>query len=159
MGMVKSERLISKEQTGKEMKRITTKYCDDLRTIFIRYKGKLISISDLPFIAYYDLIKNLQYRQDIAPVEVVARPKILLKGVQDGAGLDCKKKAILIASWICLNVGKNNFRFVASSKRKDKQITHVFPEILVNEVWLPVDATYPQNKPFRKERLTNKEIL
>jgi hypothetical protein len=159
MSMIKSEPLISKEQTGKEMKRITTKYCDDLRTIFMRYKGNLVSISDLPFIAYYDLIKNMRYKQDKAPVEVVARPKILLQGVQDGAGLDCKKKAILIASWICLNVGKKNYRFIASSKRKDKQITHVFPEILVNQKWLPVDATYPQNKPFKMELLTNKEIL
>jgi len=157
--MIKSEILESKEQTGKEMKRITKKYCDDLQHIFLRYKGKLISISDLPFIAYFNLIKNMQYRQDKPPVEIVARPKILLKGIQSGAGLDCKKKAILIASWICLNVGKNNFRFVASSKRKDRQITHVFPEILVNEKWLPVDATYPQNKPFKNERLTAKEIL
>ena len=157
--MIKSEILESKEQTGKEMKRITTKYCDDLQHIFIRYNGKLISVSDLPFFAYFDLIKNMQYKQDTAPIEVVARPIILLKGVQAGAGLDCKKKAILIASWICLNVGKNNFRFVASSKRKDKEITHVFPEILVNEKWLPVDATYSHNKPFKKERLTKKEIL
>lgn len=159
MGMIKSEKLFSKEQTGKEMKRITKKYCDDLKHIFLRYKGKLISVSELPFIAYFDLIKNLQYKQDTAPVEVVARPKILLKGAQEGAGLDCKKKAILIASWICLNVGRENFRFVASSKRKDKQITHVFPEILVNNKWLPVDATYPKNTAFKSERLTKKEIL
>jgi hypothetical protein len=157
--MIKSETLKSKEQTGKEMKRITKRYCNDLQHIFLRYKGKLISISDLPFIAYFNIIKNMQYKQDKAPIEIVARPKILLKGVQSGAGLDCKKKSILIASWICLNVGKNNFRFVASSKRNDRKITHVFPEILVNQKWLPVDATYSYNKPFKKEHLTNREIL
>lgn len=157
--MIRTENLYDKTQTGKEMKRITKKYCNDLEHIFLRYKGKLIQVSKLPFYAFFDLIKNLDYEQDIAPVEVIARPKILLKGAQMGAGLDCKKKAILIASWICLNVGKNNFRFVASSKRRDKIITHVFPEIFVNEKWLPVDATYSKNHPFKKERLTKREIL
>jgi hypothetical protein len=88
-------------------------------------------------------------------VEVIARPKHLLN--QAMAGLDCKKKSILVGSYL---KGKNlNFRLIGSSNKKNKNIHHVFPQVKSGSVWKNLDATYPNNRIFETKRVTAYEVL
>lgn len=161
-----AERLRRKAQTGKKMYSLVDRAASDIENIFVETGNGVVSIADLPFKKYFRFVSHIPYQKDTKPIEVVGRPMRLIKLVQNGQGLDCKKKAIMIAAWIARNMGDNekspngrNFRFVASSNRKDKKITHVFPEMFIGGLFYPVDATYKTGKPFVKKGLTKREIL
>lgn len=115
----------------------------------------LSGLDKMPLLDFYDFVKNIPYRQDKKPREIIARPKHLLKYRR--SGLDCKKKAILIASW----AKRNNvpFRFVATSRRPTKKIHHVYPELKIADRYIPVDATYNTNRINEKKQLTAYQIL
>lgn len=152
---ISSQKLTNKDQTGKEMNRLIDSYCNDLQKIFIKKEGKLIPLTSLNMIEFFNLVRKIPYRQDIKPIEVISRPNGILKNAS--LGMDCKKKAILIASYF-----KNRqlpYRLIASSKRKNRRIHHVFPQVQLAGKWLNMDATYSHYRPFQEKALTRAEIL
>lgn len=160
MGMkLSAEPLKDKAQTGQKMYSLVRNYADDLDLVLVKLNGKLVALSNVPFESLFDIVKNIPFQRDGKPVELLARPYHAFKMALQGRGLDCKKKAVIIASWIHKNYGPGFYRFVATSNRADKKITHTFPEIAVNRKWYPVDATYRENKPFQKSGLTKKVVL
>lgn len=154
-----AERLTDKAQTGAKMYSLVKRFADDLDLVYVKMNGKLVALSNIPFEALFDIVKNIPFQRDGRPVELLARPYHAFRMALKGRGLDCKKKAVIIASWIEKNYGQGFYRFVATSNRPDKKITHTFPEIAVNRKWYPVDATYRENKPFEKRGLTAKVVL
>jgi len=139
-------RLYDKKQTGAEMKRLVKKYHTDLPR-----KLRELSITE-----FFEKIKNLKYRRDKKPVEIVARPKILLSGYF--SGLDCKKKAELMAAFFTLK--KIPWRFIAVSQRPDKSIHHVFTQYwATGRGWLNADATYKKYRLNQPKKVTAWEIL
>jgi hypothetical protein len=152
--IVKSWLLLDKEQTGREMHRMVKRTAKDLEEITFFDNDMILSGSDLSLIKWFNYVKTIPYRKDISPIEVIARPKL---ATEIKAGLDCKKKAILIAAWCFQN--KVPFRFVASSKRADKVCTHVFVQALIKSEWINLDATYEWYKIGQKKKVTHAEIL
>jgi len=149
------EELMSKDQTGAAMHRLIRMYSGDVKNVMVTNGETTIPFSDLSIKEAFDLVKNIPYRQDNAPIEVISRPSILMKNSK--SGLDCKKKSILISSYLH---NKNiPYRLIASSKRPNGSIHHVFPQMLYNGKWLNMDATYRNYKPFDKKTVTKAEVL
>lgn len=149
--MIAFHKLNSKDQTGAEMYRLIDLYSGDINRI--NFKGK--PISQLNMFDYFNFVKNIPYRKDISGIEVVSRPKKIIEN--KNSGMDCKKKSILISSYL-----KNRgipFRLIASSKRPDKRIHHVFPQMKINDQWVNMDATYSNYKPLQEKTLTKAEVL
>lgn len=152
---ISSEELTSKDQTGKEMHRMINAYSNDIKQVMVSNGEKTLPMSDLSINEAFDLIKNLPYKVDTAPIEVVSRPSILIENSSNG--LDCKKKSILMCSYL-----KENgipYRLIASSQRPDGSIHHVFPQMYYDGKWCNMDATYSDNKIFDKKLVTNSEVL
>jgi hypothetical protein len=105
---------------------------------------------------FYDYVKKIPYQRDIPQREIVSRPLYLLTIFPS---LDCKKKSILLLSFIALKFGKSSGRLVLSSNRPDKQIGHIFTQFYNGRDWINADATYPQNILGQKKRVTNYEIV
>jgi hypothetical protein len=147
--------LYDKKQTARDMYRLVNRYYKDLDVFFIRSGKKLVPISQLSFIKFYDMVKKLPYRKDIKPKEITARPLYLLRF--PGTGLDCKKKSILIGSYM----RKKNipYRFIASSRKKNGRIHHVFPQVLLCGIWMNADATYSRFNLFEPKQVTRAEVL
>lgn len=145
--------LFDKKQTGKEMYRIIETFSNDLDYIMIISSGSQSRFSDLDLITAFNTIRNIPYRQDQAPVEVVARPMY----INNDTGADCKKKAVLMGSYL----KENNipYRLVAVSSRPDRRIHHVFTQGLINGEWKNLDPTYPSYKPFEHKEFTKLEVL
>jgi len=156
------ERLFDKNQTGRKMYGLIDKYSADISRTYIKKNGRLVPLSSLPLLDYYNVVKNLPYLRDEKPIEVVARPRLLLDG--NFRGLDCKKKAVLIGSWLHKNgrrsiPGFMGWRLISVSTRPDKKIHHVFPQVKINNKWLNLDATYSDYKPFQRKVVTRAEVL
>ena len=158
----KQMRLDSKDQTGRAMYGLVRQYAGDLSRAYVRRGGKLVPLSSLPLLDFYNVVKTLPYRRDKKPVEVIGRPKVLLHG-DVFTGLDCKKKAVLLGSWLRLNgrriPGFQGWRFISVSTRPDKKIHHVFNQIKLNGRWLNLDGTYADYEPFQKKYVTKVEVL
>lgn len=96
-----------------------------------------------PLPVFFDHVKNMAYQRDPKKgKEVLARPGFLLAGLFPA--IDCKKKAILIASWLRAN--HIPYRFIAVSERPDKRIHHVMVQAEDGGKWVNLDATYPNYK-------------
>lgn len=145
--------LYDKNQTGSEMYRLIHQYADDLKGIVVVINGTGIPFSDLSLIQAFDVIRSIPYRQDKEPVEVVTRPKY----INNETGADCKKKSILMASYLKLNGFP--FRLVAVSNMPDKRVHHVFTQGYIDNRWENLDPTYPECKPFEDKKVTNFEVL
>lgn len=144
--------LLSKDDTGREMYRLTENFHNDIKN-FSDCTGT--PLNNLPLEQYFNLVKQIPYRKDITGIEVVTRPIHLF--LSPFHGWDCKKKAIAIASYL-----KNRnipYRFRAVSSRPDGKIHHVFPQAYLMGKWRDLDATYPHNKIFHTRKITNSEIL
>lgn len=148
------EPLFDKEQTVKNIRYLVNNFHDDLDSILI--EPELIPIHKAPLNRFFSFVKNIPYRKDTKPVEVISRPYYIIK--HKDLGMDCKKKAILIASYAeCNDI---DYRFIASSSRPDKKIHHIFVQFKIGNVWKNVDATYSHYKLFAvKNNLTYSEIL
>lgn len=123
-----------KELTGYEMGEMVKSFSSDLG----RY-------AQWPFNDFFDFVRLIPYISDddrfpSRVLELVPRPLYLLDRFLFPA-IDCKKKAVLIASW----ARENGFpwRFIAASARPDGAIHHVFPQIDFGYGWVTVDATFP----------------
>lgn len=152
---IQRRRLLSKDQTGREMHRLISLYFSDLNNIKCWYGNKLTPFSSLPIEQAYNFVRKIPYRRDTKPIEVIARPREIMRF--RNLGVDCKKKAILLASY--LRSRGLPYRLVASSRLPSGRIHHVFPQILFWGTWLNFDATYPHYKPFRRKAVTNMEVL
>jgi hypothetical protein len=153
--MVTSKMLISKDQTGKEMHRLINRYCGDLDHVKVFRRGISVPFSSLPLNEAYDFVRKIPYRKDNKPVEVVARPAEIIR--QRDKGMDCKKKAIVLTSYLrCRGLP---YRLVATSRLPTKRIHHVFPQMGFAGRWLNFDATYPHYAPFEQKRITKMEVL
>jgi len=104
---------------------------------------------------FYNVVRKIQYRRDTKPVEVVSRPSHILKFSR--LGMDCKKKAILLGSF--LRTRGIPYRLIGSSKNPNGKIHHVFPQAFLNGEWRNVDATYPHYRMYEKKAVTNAEVL
>jgi hypothetical protein len=152
--------LENKEQTAEEIKKLVDTFHTDLNALFLeKMDGRRMKLSDLPLPKFFNFVRTIPYRRDpVKPVarEIVARPYYLVK--HNRIGLDCKKKAILIGSWLRANAVP--FRFIGSSQRNDKKVHHIFPQAWIEGTWKNVDATYPDYMLFQpKNDLTFAEVL
>jgi len=148
--VIKSWPLKSKYRTVDEVKTATNEYFKDLLG-FPTLKN--LTVQD-----YYDYVKNIPYVRDAKNVEVVSRPKYLLDKKVFRA-LDCKKKAILMGSFMLMKYGPDSYRFVISSNRPDKQIGHIFTQINIDGSWINADATYSNNEIGKTKKITAFEIM
>lgn len=147
--------LKSKNQTGREMYKMVNSTAADLKGIFFGSNGLSISADRLPLVEYFNYVKNIPYRRDPKPREILARPAHIAKFSELGA--DCKKKALMIAAWLKLN--KIPFRFIAASRRPDKRIHHVFPQGRIADQWVNLDATYKRYRIGMPRSDTKQEVL
>jgi len=148
--MIQAAILKTPEQTAAEMERLTRKFSGDIR--YFRMNGT--PLNELPLDHYYRVIAEIPYKRDLSGIEVVTRPYLVLSGKQSA---DCKKKAILISSYL-----QNNgipYRFKAVSSRKNGELHHVIVEAKINGKWIEIDATYPKNQLFQKVKWTNAKLL
>lgn len=152
---VTTRRLLSKNQTGKDMYRLIETYSSDLDNVKIWRLGRLIPFSSIPLYDAFDYVRRIPYKRDEKPIEVLMRPSEILRN--KNFGMDCKKKAILISSYL-RNRGIP-YRLVASSRLSNRRIHHVFPQMLFRCEWLNFDATYPHYRPFESKRVTKSEVL
>lgn len=148
------EPLFDKYQTADKIKNLVNDYYTDLQDILV-YED-LLPIHNLELDDYYLFVKNIPYRRDTKPIEVISRPYYIVK--HRNLGMDCKKKSILIASWAKYN--SVPYQFIGSSSRKDKKVHHIFPQLKINDNWKNVDATYDHYELFEpKNNLTHSEVL
>jgi hypothetical protein len=140
--------LRDKYRTVQEIKKAVNSYYRDL--------NEFPNIARMNFLEFYKMVKNIPYVRDIQNSEIVSRPKYLLTIFK---ALDCKKKAILIASYMRLKHGPGSYRFCLSSNRPDKVIGHIFTQVLVNGRWKNADATYSRNRFGQQKMLTALEIV
>lgn len=155
--MLNVKPLFDKKQTGEEMHRLIDQYYTDLDKISLSMSGESVPLSKLSLQEYFDMVRRIPYRRDIKQIEVVARPRKILKQSKDGC--DCKKKAILMASW-CKRNGLP-FRLIASSRLPSGRIHHVFPQCKMSprSEWINIDATYPKYRIGEKKKITKAEVL
>lgn len=149
------ELLINKEQTGRKMHALIGRFARDLENVYVRINGKTRQFSRLDPLEVHTIVKNIPYKKDTAPVEVVARPSRLLNG-EFSAGLDCKKKAIIICAWA---KPKYPYRLVASSRRADLKFHHVFPMVFLGGQWVNFDATYSNMQLGAVKQVTKAQII
>jgi hypothetical protein len=152
---LKRQHLESKNQTGDEMNRLIKTYSKDVNNIMVKRNNEVCPLSKLSLDEAFDYVKNIPYRQDTAPVEVVSRPAFIAKN--SSVGMDCKKKAILLSAY--LHNRGIPYRLIASSKKLSGRIHHVFPQVQLAGNWYNFDATYSNYKPFQLKTLTKAEIL
>lgn len=147
--------LHSKTQTGNEMHRLINRYSGDLRDIKVWRGGKLVPFTSLDLMGAFDLIRKIPYQRDIPPKEIVSRPRYIFQNRNNGA--DCKKKSILYASY--LRERGIPYRLIASSRKKNRRVHHVFPQGNFLGQWRNCDATYSHYRLFEPKCVTRMEVL
>lgn len=150
---IEQEALTDYTQTGKKMYSVVEKYHTDLRDCVLYIGSIPVSLSELSIEQFFDIVKNIPYEQDEEPIEVIARPNIIIdQGVKD-----CKKASILIASHLSCN--RVPYRFIACSEKPDREVHHVFTQGYIMHNWKNLDATYKKYYPFEPKTLTYAEVL
>ena len=148
-------KLLNKHQTANNIKKLVNKHYNDIDSIKIRHNGKLVVLSKLPLKVFFDFVKNIRYRRDKTPIEIISRPGYIIK--HRSMGMDCKKKGILIASYLRKN--RIPYRFICSSSRPNKRIHHIFPQAYLSGSWKNIDATYNIYKIGNPKTVTKAEYL
>lgn len=146
------ETLRSRTQTGKAIYK-AARYWKDLGTLL-----------DTTLEDFYSFVRKIRYVEDTKD-EVVSRPKYILTSDYGFKGIDCKKKAVLLMSWLLAHGYKpgKTVRLVAVSERPDKKIHHVFIQCKIDGPrgkWKNIDATYKDYRLFQaKPEVTDGEEL
>jgi len=153
--VLNKQNLYTKNQTGKELKRLSKRYRFDLFLIRVKNNGRLTPLAQLSLKSFFDIIKRIPYRKDRRPIEQVKRP--LLTILDNKA--DCKKKSIIIAAYC--EIKKIKYRFMTTSSLPSGNIHHVYVQVFnpKKNKWLNVDSTYNYNKLFELKPVTNWEVL
>lgn len=152
------EPLRNRHQTARRIKHLIEQYYTDIHNVFFKDGYRTRPVTELTLKEYFNLIKNIPYRRDPKPFEIVARPYYLFK--HRNLGLDCKKKAVLIGAYIRIKNFK--YRAIGSSAREDKKVHHIYLQIFdqKTKTWRNVDATYPDYVLFEdKPTETFREVL
>jgi hypothetical protein len=152
------EPLKDRIQTARRIKHLCEEFYLDLNLCFIVKGNKQTPLSKLTLPEFFDFVKNIPYRRDPKPIEIVARPYYIIK--HRALGMDCKKKNSLICSF--LRMKNYKYRAIGSSSRPDFAIHHIYMELYDQKrgQWRPVDATYPGNKLFERPKSeTAREVL
>lgn len=149
------QNLFDKSQTAREIKSLVNKYSSDLEDVFLSTRSGNLRMNELSLTDFFNFVRKIKYRRDPKPIEIVSRPSYLLK--YRSLGWDCKKKAILIASW-CKENGIP-YRFIGSSNRPDKAIHHIFVQGNIDGEWINLDATYSNYRIGESKQVTKAEIL
>lgn len=153
--VLKQAELYDKAQTAQEMYRLIEQFFTDVQRILVKRGGKVCPFASLSLPEAFDMVRNIPYRMDRPPVEVVSRPALIMKN--SNLGMDCKKKAILLGSY--LKYRGLPYRLIASSRRPNGRIHHVFPQVDIAGQWMNFDATYSHYRPFERKAVTNAEVL
>ena len=140
--------LKSKYRTVREIKNSVSRFARDLE--------EFPELMKMSILQYYNYVKTIPYIRDARSAELVSRPKYLLSIFP---ALDCKKKSILMASFMRLKYGPDSYRYVLSSNRPDGKISHIFTQFYIDGKWINADATYPHNAFGAKKKVTNFEIV
>jgi hypothetical protein len=149
------EPLTDKQQTADRIRELITRFAADLDNIYIERKGKKYPLSSLSLKEYFSFVAAIPYRKDTAPIEVVARPRHIINHRK--LGMDCKKKTVLMGSYCELH--GLPYRLVCSSRRADKKVHHIFPQVRLHGEYQNIDATYPDNKIFDSKVCTHAELI
>lgn len=147
--------LFDKKQTGRKMKYLIEKYHKDLEKMYTNKNGSYMPLSQLTLREFFKMVRDIPYRKDSKPVEVISRPFHIMR--HKILGMDCKKKCIVMCSY--LRCHRLPYRLMSSSRKKSGEIHHVFPQVKLKNQWLNLDATYPHNKIFDKKLVTNSEVI
>lgn len=145
------EPLFDRINTAKKIKDIIFHYADDLKNIYVDN----VPLSDFTLEKFFDYVKNIKYRRDTKPIEVISRPYYIIK--HKNLGMDCKKKTILLSCFFSLN--NIPYRLIGSSRRIDKKVHHIFPQIKIYGQWKNADATYSDYDLFEPKEVTYSEVL
>lgn len=135
----------------------------DLDQIGVVIDGATHTATQLPLALWFRVVKDLPYQIDRKPREVIARPIYSVMFAEEKnpltnkRGIDCKKKSVLMAAW--LHRHRIPYRLIASSRRPDRRITHVFPQFYAGGNWINADATYSDYYLGQPKQLTAAEIL
>lgn len=143
------EKLKDRLQTGQRIKWVVKNFWQDIGDDINR------TLPD-----FFDRVRKIPYYEDPEEndEEVVGRPSRLLDEREFPHGLDCKKKTILISSW--LEGNGVPWRLIGQSEQQSGHIHHVFPQAKIDGEWYNVDATYPDYEIFEaKPETTNAEQL
>lgn len=151
------EPLKDKLQTARRIKHLVETFYLDLDKVTIIKNGKKTRLSWLSLSDFFDFVKNIPYRKDPSPIEIVARPYYILK--YSHLGMDCKKKGTLIAAF--LRYKNYKYRAIGSSQRPDKRIHHIFFQFYdpMKNIWTNADATYNTGKIGEVKKVTKWEVL
>lgn len=151
------EPLRDRHQTARRIKHLIETFYTDLDLCFIQDGNRLKRLSKLSLQEFFDFVKNIPYRRDPRPLEIVSRPYYIIKHRK--LGHDCKKKSVLCGSY--LRMKNYKYRAIGSSSRPDKKIHHIFMQLLdpKDQQWKNVDATYPHYNLFEQKTATATEVL
>ena len=143
--VLNAREILGPKDTAREMARLSKTYWADVRR-FLNW----------PVHKFFRFVANLPYKPDPQNVEATARPKWALS--KSVPFRDCDDKSVLLGAYF---YGRGiPFVFVATSKRPDKRLHHVFPAIVRRDGSLiPTDATYPRNTLGSVEPFTRSELL
>jgi hypothetical protein len=118
-----------------------------MRELSVRYANDVSMFAHLSIIEFYDMVKNIPYKEDPKKVEFLQRPYYTLN--QRGKGGDCDDKCIVMGAYLAL--AGIPFRFVAYGKKADGRLHHVIVEALITNdnntqgKWVHLDPTYSYN--------------
>ena len=150
--------LKDRHETARRIKHLIETYYTDLHNVFYKDGYRTRPVTDLTLQQYFDLVKNIPYRRDPKPFEIVARPYYLFK--HRDLGLDCKKKSVLCGAFIRMKNFK--YRAIGSSSREDLKVHHIYMQLYdtKKKAWRNVDATYPDYVLYEeKPTETFREVL
>jgi len=125
----------------------------NIKQLIKEYKNspEVAQFDGLALSQIFDAVKNIPYFEDPAEFEWIQSPKRTLQ-----RGGDCDDKSILLgAIFDRLNVP---YRMAVVSTLPSKDLHHIYPEIYLQGVWVPFDATYPYNKMFSESPFTLKRV-
>jgi hypothetical protein len=153
------EPLTDRDQTAKRIKLLVERFHGDLDNVFIPLRnGGIRKMSDMTLQDFFNFVRRIPYRRDTTnphPKEIISRPHYIVK--HRNLGMDCKKKAILLGSFLrCQGIP---YRFIGSSQRRDRRVHHIFPQAFIGGNWKNVDATYSDYRLFQPKRVTFSEVL
>jgi transglutaminase-like putative cysteine protease len=117
-----------------------------MRQMVARYKEDMIPLASHDLKTAFARIAEIPWYADRwngEAAEVIKRPGYTMARMWPGG--DCDDKAIAMAS--VLELQGVPWRFVAAGRTEGKPPTHVFVEANLGEGWIPMDCTYPHNRP------------
>ena len=141
--------LTSRDQSARSINRFSNNW------------SELGNLKNLSLADFFNRVKNIRFKLDPKFREITSSPRYLINP-RLFSGMDCKKKAVLVQSWLKSRGIKT--RLIGVSEREDKKIHHIFPQAKLEtnqgNKWFNVDATYPQYSLFApKPKVTRAQVL